>query len=95
MKKKSTVVGIVVLLILVVVFFFSCAGEDAKRLRKTLFSNYTGGLDRTVTVYDYEGDKLEEWSGKMDLTDSEEETMFDLYGKRIVIKGGITIIKEN
>lgn len=95
MKKRRIVAVCLIVFFVVAVLFVNCGGEDAKRWRKSIFSNYTGGLDRTVTVYDYEGDVLKTWSGKMDLTDSEDETTFDLNGKRIVIQGGIRIIEEN
>lgn len=70
-----------------------CAGFQ--RSMKTIGSDITGGLDRTVTVYSYDGEKLGEWSGKFDVSSSEQETFFDINGKRVIIQGGIIINEEH
>lgn len=70
-----------------------CAGFQ--RSMKTIGSDITGGLDRTVTVYSYNGEKLGEWSGKFDVSSSEQETFFDINGKRVILQGGIIINEEN
>ena len=69
-----------------------CAGFQ--RSMKTIGSDITGGLDRTVTVYSYDGEKLGEWSGKFDVSSSEQETFFDINGKRVILQGGIIINEE-
>ena len=65
------------------------------RMWKSFGSDISGGLDRTVTVYSYDGDVLGQWSGKFDVSESEQETYFDINGKRIIIQGGIVINEEN
>ena len=70
-----------------------CASCD--RAMKTLDSDMSGGLYRTVTLYSTTGEKIRGWDGKIDLTQSEEETMFDLDGKRVIIHGGIVVVEEN
>ena len=70
-----------------------CAGFQ--RGMKTIGSDITGGLDRTVTVYSYDGEKLGEWSGKFDVSSSEQETFFDINGKRVIIQNGIIINEEH
>ena len=70
-----------------------CAGFQ--RGMKTIGSDITGGLDRTVTVYSYDGEKLGEWSGKFDVSSSEQETFFDIDGKRVILQGGIIINEEH
>lgn len=70
-----------------------CAG--LQRSMKTIGSDITGGLDRTVTVYSYDGEKLGEWSGKFDVSSSEQETFFDIDGKRVILQGGIIINEEH
>lgn len=67
----------------------SCA-----RMGKTINSNFGGGLDRTVTVYDYNGNMIKSYSGKFDVTDSENEVAFDYNNKRVIIQGGIVINEE-
>lgn len=59
-------------------------------------SNWNGGLNRTVTVYDYNGGKIKSWSGKFDVSESENEVYFDdSDGKRVIIHGGIVVNEEN
>lgn len=73
-----------------------CTGcASLSRFTKTVGSDFTGGLDRTVTVYDYNGGEIKSWSGKFDLSESENEVFFDLDGKRVIIHGGIVICEEN
>ena len=70
-----------------------CAGFQ--RGMKSIGSNIAGGLDRTVTVYSYDGKKLGEWSGKFDVSSSEQETFFDINGKRVILQNGIIINEEH
>lgn len=78
-----------------------CTGKQ-KRSVKSFKSNMTGGLNRTVTLYDYNGKEIQKWSGKIDLSESERETDFLLTAKgpegfetkRIIVHGGITVIEE-
>ena len=60
-----------------------------------IFRDWTGGLDRTVTVYDYNEEAIKSWTGHFDVSESESEVYFDLNGKRIIIHGGIVINEEN
>ena len=80
-------------LLIVSVLFAGCTGEQ-KRGIKSIKSNWTGGLNRVVTLYDYNGKVVQKWSGNIDMSNSEKETDFILNGKRIVIHGGITVIEE-
>ena len=66
-----------------------------KRSMKSAYSNYSGGLDRTVTLYDHVGNKIQEWSGQIDLEQDDQEVWFDLNDKRTIIQGGIVVIQEN
>ena len=68
--------------------------ESGKRAKKTEKSNLNGGISRTVTVYDYNGNQINSWTGTFDVTASEHETYFDIDGKRVVIHGGIVINEE-
>lgn len=53
-----------------------------------------GGLERTVTLYDYTGKEIERWTGKFDVSESENEVYFDVDGKRVIIHGGIVVNEE-
>ena len=81
-------------LILVTIFMLTgCASME--RDMKTITSDWGGGLNRTVTVYDYNGNPIQSWTGKIDISESDNETWFDLNGKRTIIQGGIIIVQED
>ncbi|MGN1175774.1 MAG: hypothetical protein ACI4S1_09980 [Roseburia sp.] len=90
MKKK---IAVFALLAAMVLALSGCASWS--RTWKSFGSDITGGLNRTVTVYSYDGDVLGQWSGKFDVSESENETFFDVGGKRVIIQGGIVINEEN
>lgn len=66
-----------------------------QRALKTQESSFNGGLNRKVTVYSYDGDVLGEWTGKFDVTENDQETFFDIDGRRVIIQGGIIINEED
>ena len=90
MKKK---IAVFALLATMVLSLAGCASWS--RTWKSFGSDITGGLNRTLTVYSYDGDVLGQWSGKFDVSESENETFFDVNGKRVIIQGGIVINEEN
>lgn len=73
----------------------SCT-ESQQREIKSIKSNWTGGLNRTVTVYDYNGQKIKSWSGQFDVKETDRNSVyFDTEdGKRVIISGGIIINEE-
>lgn len=68
----------------------SCALHDSGRNQqrvcqrsiKTWKSEYTGGLDRIVNVYDMEGDLIATYEGKIDIQENDSKVLFELNGKR-------------
>ena len=90
MKKKIAVFALLATMVLALT---GCASWS--RAWKSFGSDVAGGLNRTVTVYSYDGDILCQWSGKFDVSESESETFFDVNGKRVIIQGGIIINEEN
>ena len=81
--------------ILMIVFGMSHSARF-QRNWKSAKSDWTDGLDRTVTVYDYNGKPIKSWTGKFDVSSSEMETWFDdANGKRVIIHGGIVVNQEN
>lgn len=88
---KKIVVGVVS--IVMALSMVGCASTS--REIKSTVSDWTGGLDRTVTVYDYNGEAIKSWTGHFDVSESENEVYFDLNGKRVIIHGGIVINEEN
>ena len=73
----------------------SCT-ESQQREIKSITSNWTGGLNRTVTVYDYNGQKIKSWSGQFDVKETDRNSVyFDTEDdKRVIISGGIIINEE-
>ena len=77
--KKS----LIVLVVIVTLFLSGCA--SMKRGMKDLKSDFGGGLERTLTVYNANGDVLKTYTGKIDLESTEGGIVkFDLNGKRIM-----------
>ena len=99
MEKKGFgfAVGICVIVFVVIVGVVALLGTStAQRTLKSVSSDFGGGLDRTVTVYDYSGNEIRSWTGKFDVSESENEVYFDdENGKRVIIHGGIVINEEN
>ena len=93
--NKIIKTGIVIVLICILMLV--CTGcASWRRDIKSIKSDFHNGLDRTVTVYDYNGKKIDSWSGKFDVSASENEVYFDdANGKRVIIHGGIVINEEN
>lgn len=91
MKKR--IIAATLTCMLLIGSLCGCAGFQ--RSMKSIGSDITGGLDRTVTVYSYDGEKLGEWSGKFDVSSSEQETFFDIDGKRVILQNGIIINEEH
>lgn len=97
------IIKIVVIVVLIAALLAGCTAgckayrgsESYKRYAKSFESNYNGGLNRTVTAYDYNGNILGQWSGQFDVTESETETYFDVDGKRVIIQNAIIINEEN
>ena len=96
MKKK-----IFALALLVGVALASTGCESCSRDIKSLKSDWGGGLYRTVTLMDYQGDTLKQWTGKFDVRDvgTDNQVYFDMpdeYGnrKRVWIQGGIVVNEE-
>lgn len=72
-------------------------GQSWERTKKNIASEYGGGLSRTVTVYDQQGNSIKTYEGNIDIKDTEygNKVLFDLNGKRIVIYNAIVIVEEN
>lgn len=94
-KALAIIVGIVLVAAIGVGMHWYYNGTaKGQRALKSQESNLDGGLSRTVTVYSYSGDEIASWSGKFDVTENDQETYFDIDGRRIIIQGGIIINEE-
>lgn len=91
--KKEMAAGLITGAMLIGVTLFA-GSSSVKRNVKSLTSDLGGGLERTVTLYDYTGKEIERWTGKFDVSESENEVYFDVDGKRVIIHGGIVVNEE-
>lgn len=92
MKKLFLSVALVCAVVVGVLCLQGCA--SCSRAFKTFDSNVSGGLDRTVTLYDNTGNVVDSWEGKIDIQYQDGRTLFDLDGKRVTIAGGIVVVEE-
>jgi hypothetical protein len=84
---------IIVIIIIGIGFLFP---SSTRRNIKSMVSDYTGGLNRTITLYDYNGNKIKSWTGRFDVDDNESRVFFDDEdGKRVIIYNGIVVNEEN
>ncbi len=70
---------------------------EAERQLKDAQSNYYGGLNRTVTVYDQNGRVIKQYEGRIDIDPNSEQgrkVKFELNGKRIIIYNATVIAEE-
>ena len=94
MKRKWIKAAALTTGVMAIAMFSGCS--SCSRSFKSLSSDIGGGLNRTVTVYDYNGGKIKSWTGKFDVSESENEVSFDdSDGKRVIIQGGIVVNEEN
>ena len=93
MKSIHKIFLLSTILTITLLAFTGCTGSQQRGL-KSFKANVTGGLNRTVTLYDYNGKEIRKWSGKIDISESQVETDFLVDGKKVVIHGGITVIEE-
>lgn len=92
-RKVCTFIFVGAIIIAIIIIIVS--SQSFQRWIKDIKSDYTGGINRTVTVYDYDGNKIESYSGKFDVQYKSDGTVkFDIDGKRTIITGGIIINQE-
>lgn len=98
-RNKKTIIIVAICAIVVFIIGYATFGSESfKRSFKNLLSNYSGGIRRTVRVYDIEGDLIEEYKGKFDIDSTESDKIIfdDENGKRHIIyyKTGTIIVDE-
>ena len=97
MKKELRLRSKIIFLASIVLLLLSLtACSSLSRAGKDISSDFGGGLDRTVTVYNYNGEVIATYTGTIDIEEGEGgKIKFDLDGKRTIIYGGIVIAQEN
>lgn len=81
-KKRIIIAAVSVLILAYLIIGASCS--SCSRSCKSCSSDVSGGLQRVVNVYDYEGDKIASYEGKIDVQANESKVLFDLDGKRYI-----------
>ena len=91
MKKVA-----LILLTLSIVLVLSSCTESTQRNLKSIKSNWTGGLNRRVEVYDYNGGLIKSWEGRFDVRETDQNSVYfdNEQGRRVIISGGIIINEE-
>lgn len=81
-EPLASVVGILVGLIISgailggMLWYFNSTAAGARAL-KSQESNFNMGIERKVTVYDVEGDVIQEYEGKFDIEYDDDRILFD------------------
>lgn len=93
-KIVMIVAGVVVaLLIIGAIIFFS--RSSTQRSLKDFESEYSGGLDRIVNVYSYDGKKLASYEGRIDVAENVNGTVkFELKGRRYIYYNALVEVIE-
>lgn len=105
-STSSKVIGVIIEIVVIASMIIGCGiynthTESGKRRLKSWESETSGGINRTVTVFDIEGDELAKYTGKFDIEESSQEGVvkikFDCEGKRHIIyaQTGTVLIDEN
>ena len=47
--------------------------ESCRRKMKSIKSDWSGGLNRSLVLMDYEGDTIKTWTGKFDIRDASSD----------------------
>lgn len=81
-KKRVAIIGAVLVIILYLFIGANCS--SCERYNKSCASEYGDGLYRVVTVYDYQGDKIATYEGKIDVEENDSKVLFDLDGRRYI-----------
>lgn len=85
---------LIILLMSILICIVSTGCSSLKREFKDIQSE-VGGLNRVVTVYDYNGNVLKQYEGNIDIQENANgKVLFDLDGKRTIVYNAIVIVDE-
>jgi len=102
---KGVTIGLAVVAILVAIvmavgpIYWLYGTAPGQRELKSFASETGGGLDRTVEVYDLQGDLIKTYKGKFDIQEDSTKVFFDLPqesgdSKRVQIYNATVIVEE-
>lgn len=92
--RKYVTAGLATVGVVALCGMYGCSSFS--RGMKSIKSDVSGGIERTVTLYDYNGKEIKSWHGKFDIESNDQEIFFDdEQGKRVIIQGGIVMSEED
>jgi len=94
MDKQVTPVAILSVMLVAICFYAMSGCGSCKRMVKNIDSDIKAGVERTATLYDYNGKVIKKWEGKIDMSPSQKETYLLVGEKRVIIHGGIMVVEE-
>lgn len=98
MSKTTKVLAIIIAVLVAVmvavgIVFFT--RSSTQRQIKDIQSEYTGGLNRHLNVYSYNGEKIAEYDGRIDIAERDDGVVkFQLKGKRYIYYNAIVEVIE-
>ena len=93
-KIGLIVLGVIVAVLIIagVIFFVR---SSTQRTIKDIQSEYTGGLNRIVNVYSYDGKKIATYEGRIDIAERNGDVVkFQLKGKRYMYYNALVEVIE-
>lgn len=91
---KNQLKGILFLVLVTVCIYAMSSCGSCKRFVKDTATDMNAGTERTATLYDYNGQIIKRWEGKIDMSSSTTETYLLIGEKRVIIHGGIMVVEE-
>lgn len=95
-KKRWIIIASGILIFITVILIITVKSASFQRFLKSAKSEFHGGLNRTVTVYDNNGHTLKQWNGKIDIQENDygNKVLFELNGERKAVYNAIVIVEE-
>ncbi len=95
-RSRKAIAIILAVILCAMIVLSGCTGcATWERSCKTWQSEVTGGLDRTVNVYSYDGTLIASYTGRIDIEENESKVLFDLDGKRYIYYNALVEVIEN
>lgn len=94
-KKIGIIAACVLLAVLILIGVVFFVRSSTQRTLKDIQSEYTGGLNRIVNVYSYDGKKIATYEGKIDVAERADGTVkFQIKGKRYMYYNALVEVIE-
>jgi len=93
---RIIIAGVLLLTLACALVLSGCTGcATWQRSCKSCESEVSGGLNRTVNVYTYDGTLIATYTGRIDIEENESKVLFDLDGKRYIYYNALVEVIEN